>query len=176
MDKKKIKLISIAAAVAAVIIAGIIALSVNYTRIQIDVMYKLMPDYIDGSFDDVNPVRVYKRRNPDFDYKTQKDDPLAAYEFYFYDEDGEEVSVVGGEVLEIDGEEIGMLYGDFLPQLLENWGKLQNKLIITGVIAAIVIITGLIILWFVLWSKKQDAQKAKKYGNKPSKKKKKSRK
>lgn len=173
MNKKKIKIISIISAVVAVIIAASALISANYTRIHIDVMYSLMPDYIDGSFDDVNPVRIYKRKNPNFDYKTQKDNPLQAYEFYFYDDEGNEISTTGDEELVLDGEEIGMMYGDFLPQMLENWESLKTKLIVCAVIASLLIISGLIVLWFIVWSKKQDEEKAKKYSNKNNQKSKK---
>lgn len=165
--KKKIKIISILAAVLAIIIAVSIVASVYSEQIKCAAMYAMMPDTVEGSIDDETPVTLFKGKNADYNYKEDKGVPLAYYEFTLRDNNsGEEYTVKGDEVLYIDGEEIGMLYPDFLPKTLENWANVKSKLITAAVIIIILILIGLIILWYIIWSKKQDEEKERKYGNK----------
>lgn len=173
-NKKKIKIISILAAVLAVIIAASIVLSIHSEQIKCAAMYSMMPDTVEGSLDDETPVTLFKGKNADYNYKEDKGEPLAYYEFILRDNNsGKEYTVKGNEVLYIDGEEIGMLYPDFLPKTFETWANIKSKIITAAVIIAIIVIIGLIILWYRIWSKKQDEEKERKYGNKNNNQKKK---
>lgn len=165
--KKKIKVISILTAILAIIIAAAIVISVHSEHIKCAAMYAMMPDTVDGSLDDETPVTLFKGKNEDYNYKKDKGVPLAYYEFTLRDNNsGKEYTVKGDEVLYIDGEEVGMLYPDFLPKTLENWEVIKSKLITAAVIIVILIVIGLIVLWYIVWSKKQDEEKERKYGNK----------
>jgi hypothetical protein len=158
----KSKKVKIVVAVVAVVVAIIVAIAVNWTTIRMQLIYNLIPDSIEATLGD-EAVTIYKRKNSDY---SRKNDGWNYVQFYFNDADGSEVSVNGDEELVYNGENYGVLYGDFLLPVLTNITHYVN--IVKAIIAVVVIliVVGLIFLWFVLWSKKQDAEKEKKYGNK----------
>lgn len=165
-NNKKIKIMLILAAVLAVIIAASVVISIHSEQIKCEAMYHMMPDSVEGNFDDGTPVKVFKGKNDSYSYKEDKGNPLAYYEFTVVDDKGNEYIVKGDASLVVDGEEIGNVYPEFLPKTMETWSKVQSKIAIAAVIAAMIIIIGLIVLWFKIWSKKQDEEKERKYGNK----------
>lgn len=163
--KKRIIIISVISAVIVVIVAAFIAISVNKEAIQYNLIYNVLPDSVEGTVEEDTAITIYKRKNPDFNFKTD-DNPYNLLQFYYYDENGEEVVVNGADKLVYNGEEYGAPIGDFVLQASEEIAKINR--IINAVIALIVvlIVVGLIALWFIIWSKKQDEEKEKKFGKK----------
>lgn len=164
--KKKIKIISIAAAVLAVIILLNSLIAVNLFRIESELLYYVMPDSIEMDLSDGSTIEVFKRKNKNYDYKTQKDSPLAAYQFYCYDENGNELSVDGDKPLVINEETQAAPGIMFIVNSADKVNQVKKVATIVILLVTAVVIIGLIILWYKIWSKKQDEEKERKYGNK----------
>lgn len=168
--KKKIRIAVIIAAVAAVIAAVIIAVSANMNYIQNSILYSVMPDSVEyevtDSNNDSHTITVYKRKNTDFSSKDAKHNALAYYEFYYYDNDGNEVSTTGDKNITYDGVSNGMPYLMFMFQSLEKVNQIKNIAKIVAAVVVIAIIIAVLVLSFFLWSKKQDREKEEKFGHK----------
>lgn len=164
--KKKIKVISILAAVLVVIIVLSSIIAANQFRIKSELLYYIMPDSIEMELNNNSVIELYKRKNENYDYKTQKDSPLAAYEFYYYDENGNEIVIEADSPLVIDDENQGAPSIAFLINSADNLKQIKKVASIVFWIVFLIIIVVLILVWYRAWSKKQDEEKERKYGNK----------
>lgn len=172
IKKKKIIKIIVAVVIFAVIISGIFIINANQIAIKYRILYAAMPDSIDTTVNDDVPLTLYKRLNADYDSK--KDDDMNFMEFYYYDENGEEVVIPASGKLVYDEVDNGIPFVGFSYVASEKIDEIISAATPIAVIVALLIFAGLIVLWFFRWSKKQDAEKEKKYGNnKPHKNKKK---
>ncbi|MDE6470070.1 MAG: hypothetical protein K2L19_03500 [Eubacterium sp.] len=164
--KKKIKIISILAAILVVIIALNAIISANQFRIKSEALYYIMPDSIEMELNNHSVIELFKRKNENYDYKTQKDNPLAAYEFYYYDENGNEVVVAADSPLVMDDENQGAPGIMFMINSADNLKHIKKVITIVSCVVILVIIVALILIWYRVWSKKQDEEKERKYGKK----------
>ena len=173
MNNKKIKIFSAIGVLIVAIVVAIIAISSNSERIQSRFMYSLMPDSVSGTLGD-DEVTFYKRKNKDYNPKTDK--PAYEFQFYFTDENGNEVVVNGDDSFEYKGEEHETPFGEFMLQSLSKISSIKTCFNIVVTIFVILVIIAVIVIWFFSWSKRQDQEKEKKYHNKNNTKNKKSKK
>ena len=159
--KKRIIIISIIAVLIAAIIGGSVAISANSAKIQFYILYHMMPDSIED-LDPNFPYEIYKRQNEDFDIEANIDNPVNAIDFYYYDEEGNEVSIHGDEKFNYNGKEIISPYVGFMLKAYANYNHLKSVIRTVVAVVVILVVIVLIVLWFFLWSKKQDKEKAEK--------------
>lgn len=164
VKKKRTKKITVAVLVIVVVIGGIIAVALNRDLIESRLLYMVMPDHIDATVNEDIPLTLYKRLNTDFDPK--EDEAIYFMEFYYYDKDGNEVSIPGNGKLIYEGVDNGSPYAYFFIKSIDNINHIKSIAKIVGAVIAVLLAVGLILLWFFLWSKRQDAEKEKKYGGK----------
>ncbi len=169
MDKKKKKIIisvSVIAVIVALVIAAASIIKANQNELGSGFVYSLMPNSVEHSVGDNKSITVYKRKNKDYDVKTQSTTPMDAVEFYYYDDDGKEVVIDGQGILEYNGKNCGTPYFTFLEKALEKFSVMRKAFRIITPIIIVAAVSGAIVLWFFKWSKKQDLEKEKKYGDK----------
>lgn len=171
ITKKRIKKIIVAVVVIAVVISGIFVFKAYKTKINYRFLYSVMPDSIQVDVDEDTRITVYKRLNADYD--SRKDDDMNFMEFYYNDENGEEVVIEGSGQIVYNGENQGLAFIGFSFAATDNIEKAKSIATTVGVIVGLLVTAGLIVLWFFIWSKKQDEEKEKKYGYKKEQKKKK---
>ncbi len=160
-NKKSKKGIIIAAAVAVILIIAATAAAVNYESIAVKVTYALMPSSLETEVND-KTITFYKEFNKDYDFDKNSDQPLTAFNFYYYDENGEKVTLDGMDNY-VDGDETVMPSLGFILKAKENSNIIKNVISKIMIVAVIVIIVLLIYLWYRSWSKREDAKKAKYY-------------
>lgn len=161
--KKKIKIISIVVGITVVIVAIAAIVSSFSLQLQYSFMYLCIPDSVEYPVNDDVTLTLYKRKNPDYSAKDFEDNPLSQFEFYYIDENGEEVVMKGAEKLVYNGEENVAAFIPFLPKTLEKLGVVKKTAKITIAVIITVLIVGLIVFWFFRWSKKQDKEKQDKF-------------
>ena len=168
--KKKLKKIIVAVVIIAVVLTGIFVIKAHKIEITYRLLYQMMPDQYEATLSDETKFPVYKRINDDYDSK--KDKEIDFMEFYYYDENGNEVVVGAADELIRNDENLGSPYFAFMLGSTDKIEKVKTTVTIIGVVIGIVIIAALIVFWFFRWSKKQDKEKEEKYGNNKNKKKK----
>lgn len=162
---KKAKAIIALLVALAVIVTGIIVVKVNDEAIYNELVYIVMPKTIRAEEMQDDPdfhidFDIHVRKNKDYDIKTQSQQPLEAYEYYYIDpETNEEVVVKGTEEIEVDGNKIGP-YLLFLIKAKENEDKIKSVATKSAWVLGPIAGVALIIVWFLIWSKKEDEQKA----------------
>ncbi len=170
MSEKTKKTLIVLSAILAVIIVLLTVYLTNKVEIQARVVYMLMPDSAMGMMDGSDEeTEFFVEFNNDFDGKN--DDMLEAFSYYYYDDDGNRVDLGPGGTIIYEGEETSLFYA-FAIDLIKNASTAVNIIKKAAVVIVVVVVVALLILWFVLWSKRQDREKAEKYGEKPNKNKK----
>ena len=109
----------------------------------------------------------------DYDSKKQASQPLEAYEYYYTDpETNETVVIKGTENAVINDDEIPVYLGFLLraKMNMNTFGDIVQKVFI---VLAVLVVFGLIVLWFKSWSRREDEAKAQIYGKKNQSKRKK---
>lgn len=158
--KNKIAISVIAVILALVTVLGI-TFKANENLFVAKFMYALMPETYEITDDNGTTLyELYVDFNNDFDAKN--DDLMQAFSYSYYDENGNLIDLGPNGKLNYEGEdqEISLL---FMLKLVENFGTFKKT--ITKVVWCIVpvVLIGLIVLWFVLWSRKEDREKEAKY-------------
>lgn len=152
------------AAIILVLFSAILIIKANDVAIVTKAMYSLMPESYIAETQDGN-VEYFVEYNKDFNPKTDRDNALKAFEYYYYDEDGNKVELgPDGTYLSTTGEEVS-LDMVFAVNIGEKFSKIQKVISVIVKVFFVVLFIGLIVLWFFKWSKKQDMEKEKKYGN-----------
>lgn len=166
---KKVKIIITFIVVIAVILSGIIIVRTNETAVYTYVMYTLMPKTISAE-EMHNNFDLSVRLNKNFDPKTQDSQPLEAFEYYYTDpKTGKEVVVGGTENVLINGDEVPAYLG-FVIKAKMNLETIKSVLTRIAIVLVVILIAGVIVIWFKVWSKKEDEQKARLYKNSKNKK------
>lgn len=181
LTAKKKKLIIIISAVVAVIAAAAIIISSNYAYFYTRAMYLIMPKSVVTQTTD-GDMEFFVRLSDETDSKVLKNDPMKAFELYYYDEGGNEVPAVSVSLLtdadsddgktddeSEDETDVSLL---FLLKLMQKYSKIKSAAATAGWILAAAAAVAAIVVWFLMWSKKQDREKKEKYGHKKKAKKK----
>lgn len=173
---KKMKIL-IATLVSFVIVVAVIATvySLNSVAINNRILYMFMPKTITAEEMETN-YDLHVRMNDDYDSKRQASQPLEAYEYYYTDpETNETVVIKGTENAVINDDEIPVYLGFLLraKMNMNTFGDIVQKVFI---VLAVLVVFGLIVLWFKSWSRREDEAKAQIYGKKNQSKGKKSKK
>lgn len=166
INTKKLKKILIPIGIILVVFLSMfLIIRANSNAILTRLVYSAMPESHvvetqDGTFE------YFVEYNEDFDPKEDSENPLQAYTYYYYDDNGQKVDMGPDAVYyDADGNEnsLDMVFVLRIMEKLEKIEKVLPKVMWTLIVVAIV---GLLVLWFFRWSKKQDLEKEMKYGNK----------
>ena len=144
------------------------------TKVYTEAMYALMPKEITTTVgkDPSYEITLGVRKNPDFDAKKQSKTPLVAFEFYYYNEKGELVELGSDGSIVVDGADYGPGYLSFLVKAKENLNTVKSVASKVIIVLVILAVCGLIVVWFKVWSKKEDEKKEQRlisYGSKNKK-------
>lgn len=156
----------IACSVSAVIVV-IALLLVNYMAIYTNIVYILMPKSLEPVIDG-KTVTFYVYKNRDFNQFKDRDTPLKAFCYYYYDENGDRVDLDYDGVYK-SGDESFSPSVWFMLSTQSNLSTVKEKFnsALPFIIIALIIVV--ILLWFRSWSKREDAKKEAIYGPKKSK-------
>ncbi len=156
VNKKRWITLGVVFAVILALLAGSLIYVVNnQNAVASQVMYMFMPkSYTDH--DNGNEIVFYIEKNKD--YNPDKDVPLEAYKVYYYDKDGKRVDTYQGHYKTATK----TIYAEiaFLLMARRNINTFKNYAKIVFAVLGVVLVVGLIILWYKLWSKKQDRLEA----------------
>ncbi|MGN0521586.1 MAG: hypothetical protein ACI4IQ_02985 [Eubacterium sp.] len=166
-DKSKKKRNKIIIAVTAVVlIIAVVAASIaaNETAFKTKMTMLLMPNSLTTVLDD-KEITFYVRENKEFNAKTDESQPLSAFEFYYYDDDNNEVNLGSDGAYKTET-------GKIMPSLLfllktnERINKIKSAVPAVIAVAAVIVVAILIVLWYKSWCKRQENEKNRKYKNK----------
>ena len=177
-EKKKISLnktqrniIITFAVIAAVVITGLLVFKTNQIYFTTKLMYAFMPQSYVAELENGN-IEFFVEYNKGYSAKESNNDPLQAFSYYYFDENGERVDlgVDGGFDEEGNGEKqpLSVPFMILMGQRIGTFKSIMTKVMLA---LAAVIIVALIVVWFIVWSKNEDKQKLEKYGGKPKHKK-----
>lgn len=171
IDKRTIK-ISVLIAAAVLLVAGIIAISLNKTAINTNITYALMPKSISDNIEG-NEVTFYVRKNKNYDPKKNAKQPLEAFEFYYYDEDGKEVNLGSNKAYKINGKSVlpSILFMIKVQQNIKNFKNILFSIVIP--VISVIVIGAAVFFWYKAWCRQQEKEKAEKFKNANKNKKKK---
>lgn len=176
LSKKQRNIIITFAVIIAVAITGLIVFKANQIYFTTKLMYAFMPQSYVAECEDGN-IEFFVEYNKDYNVKESNNDPLQAFSYYYFDKNGERIDlgIDGGYDFYGTGDK-GPLSVAFMYLMSQRVGTFKS--IVTKVMLALaaVAIVALIVVWFIVWSRKEDRQKLEKYGEKKSKKNKKSKK
>lgn len=154
----------IAIVVAAVLIIAVTAASVyisnNSVKVYSDIVYILMDK--ERLAEDGSDRMFHIRKSADFNYKSENASLLDAFEVYYNDENGTEYVFTPDDKVESDGQEIGadLVILAFETTALDKLNTIKSVAVKLAVVLVLVVIVGLIVLWYKIWSKKEDEEKA----------------
>ncbi|MCD7796419.1 MAG: hypothetical protein LUG95_01995 [Clostridiales bacterium] len=179
-SEKKIKKLRTAGIVVAVIAFVVILVSVicyaNADSVRSQLVYTFLPKSVDlSNYSDDCDIVLYVERNADYDSEADETEPLKKNNYYYYDEDGNKVTLAYDDKITVDDNE-GMAYMIYyLAAFQDISAKLENFKYIIPVVLVILVVA-LIFIWYSVWSKNYDKEKeklnaAKHTGNKKKKKK-----
>ncbi len=169
MSKKAKKITAIVSVLLVfALIAGITAAVINKDSMSASLMYSLMPKELEGEFEneegETYNITFYLRKNTDYDSKSDSD-IMNAFEVYYYDDNGEEVNLGSTGTYEASNQTVNPLIL-FMYKAGEKLNVVKKAVKIgIGIFAAVLIVV-LIVIWFVSFSKQEDAKKAKLNENK----------
>lgn len=170
LTKKQRNVIITFAVLVAVVITGLIVFKSNQIYFTTKLMYAFMPQSYVAELDDGN-IEFFVEYNKDYSAKESNYDPMQAFRYYYYDENGERVDLgIDGGYDEVGNGEKSPLSVPFMflmGQRIGTFKAIMKKVLLA--LAAVIIVV-LIIVWYIVWSRNEDKQKLEKYGDKPNKK------
>lgn len=159
ISKKGITAIVVAVVLLAAIITTSIFVSVYKVKLYADIVYIFM-DKEKRAEDETN--RLYHiRKNANFDPKDKDATILDAFEIYFEDENGEMCYYSADDKFTYDGSDEATAGLVILIFITSGIAPLKKVGTAAAIIVPIVVVIGLIVLWYKLWSKKEDEERAK---------------
>lgn len=153
---------------AAIIVVSIIAVIgiivavcfANKTALVSEISYLAMPKVIDISeYDSSLDLVLYVEKNKDFDAKKDEKEPLKAFKYYYYDENGKKVSLNYDDLVFEGTDNEMMVCAQFYLEAVQKLNGFVKVLKILAVILVVLLIVGGTVLWFFIWSKKYDEEK-----------------
>lgn len=171
ITKKQTKIIAIVVAVA-VIIAGAVLISANQTAIYSRLLLSIMPESVVS--ENEPHIEYFVELADEINNEEVKENPLLAFSFYYYNENGDKVDLGVDPDLVENGQQVSLPVVFLVKSALDgNIPNIKNIITIAVVVAIIIIGAVLSIIWFVIWSKNEDKNKAQlkaKQNKKPKKK------
>lgn len=166
---KKAKAAIIIVAVVAVIAVIIALIAANKNTIINNTMGYLLPDQIDFSEYDTEEERdliVYKERNKEYDPKKDKAEPLKKYNYYYYDDNGNKVTLRYDEPLFEGTEDEELACTTFYAEAINKLPTVVSVLKAVIAVIVIAVVIAAIVIWYILWSRNYDKEKENAFKNK----------
>lgn len=171
LTKKQKTTIGIVSGVIVAIIAIVAILAANSTWIYTNAIYALMPKTIED-VRDIGELKMGVVKKKNVDMKLVEKQPLEAFSYYYYDLDGNKIEVDSTESF-MFGEEKITPSAIFAIGVYKNYAQFKDNLQKSVLIAIPILAVIGIVIWFIVWSRKEDEAKEKAYKNKNNKKSKK---
>ncbi len=152
--KKVIKIAVSLAVILGILVGGLVYLNVNQEKVTSKLLINCMPKTIQG-YDDGRPIDFYVEYNKD--YNPDEDEPVKAFNTYYYNGKNERVDLPGGRYQSATAD-MQVLIG-FFYKAQENIQILKN---VVSVVIALVILCALALLiyiWYKSWCKRQEDEK-----------------
>lgn len=161
-NKKKLIAGIVVGVFAVLMIATALIIKFNQTAVYTQVLYTFMnkSETVVINEEKNTELTLYIRKNPNYDAKTNEKMPLEAFDVYYYDKDGKEVDVGTGSFV-YDGEECAMPCLGFLIKAVQNLNTAKEILKKVLIVLAVIAVVALIVVWYKVWSKHEDEEKAK---------------
>lgn len=158
---------AIAILVAAAVIAagcGLFAFftSSNSYALYNKVLLSLMPESIEH-----NGLTFYVKPNPDYN---AKESPESDQFIYYFMAKEKEIDLPGGVYTDVDKNKT-LISAGFYVKAMEQLNKIKSAVHIVIGVMAFIVVAVLIYIWYKLWCRREEKEKALLYGNKPKKKK-----
>lgn len=171
LSKKQRNAIIAFAVIVAVAITSLIVFKTNQIYFTTKIMYAFMPQSYVAELEEGN-IEFFVEYNKGYSAKESNNDPMQAFRYYYFDENGERVDlgIDGGYDEDGTGEKkpLSVPFMFLMGQRIGTFKAIMTKVML--VLAAVIVVV-LIVVWFIVWSKNEDKQKLEKYGDKPKKKK-----
>lgn len=164
LTKKQKTTIGVVSGIVVAIIAIIAVLSANSTWVYTNAIYALMPKTIED-VRDVGELKMGVVKKKNVDMKLVEKQPLEAFSYYYYDLDGNKIEVDSTDSF-MFGEEKITPSAIFAIAVYKNFAQLKDNLLKAVLIAVPILAVIGIVIWFFVWSRKDDEEKAKAYKNK----------
>lgn len=152
--KKVITVGVIIALIIAILTGGLVALNSNQSKVYSKLVIAMMPKTITGN-DNGKKIDFYIEYNKD--YNPETDEPLKAYNTYYYDANGKKKILPNG-FYESPTAEMQVLIG-FFYKAQEKMNSIKNVIYVTMALLALAICALIIYLWYKSWCKRQEKKK-----------------
>ncbi|MCM1285239.1 MAG: hypothetical protein NC213_06825 [Acetobacter sp.] len=161
-NKKKLIACIVVSVFVVLIIAMALFVKFNQTAVYNQVLYTFMTksETVVINEEKNTELTLYIRKNPDYDVKKNEKMPLEAFDVYYFDKDGKEVDIGTGSLI-YEGEDCGIPCLGFLLKAVQKLNTVKNVLVKVLIAFAVVAVIALIFIWYIIWSKHEDEEKAK---------------
>jgi hypothetical protein len=153
--KKMITVGVILAVIAGLLVGGICYINANITSVSNKLVIAFMPKPITGN-DNNKEITFYIEENKDFD--EENDEPIDAFNTYYYDDNGERVDLYQGQYKSSTAD-MQVIIG-FFYMAQQNLNVFKNAMSIVLAVIILVAIAFCIYLWYRSWCKRQDKKQA----------------
>lgn len=157
ITKKQKKIITAVVCAVAALAAIIAIISVNKTAIYSRLILSFMPDSVVA--DNGSGTEYFVELSKGVDKKDIEENPLMAFSFYYYDENGKRIDLGPDPVIEENGEDTHLAIAFLLKSVFD--GNIPNTDDIKVVVSVVVIIIAAAagsVVWFIVWSKNEDKE------------------
>lgn len=161
LSKKGIIAIVIAAVLVVAVAVASVYVSNNKVKVYSDILYILMDK--ERPAEDNSGRIMHIRKTSDFNPKDEGVTMLDAFEIYYNDDSGKEYVFKVNDKIPSDDQQIGadLVILAFEASALQKVNTIKSVAVKAVIVIAVVAVIGLIFLWYKLWSKKEDEEKAK---------------
>lgn len=168
ISPKRKKSIIISAVILIIAAVASIFTAVNYDKLYIRTVYFIIPKSVVTTTNN-GDMEFHLELKDDFSVQAKNKDPFGAFNYFYYDKDGNRIDIDESGAYFDGKDEISMsiLFGF---KLAEKFAKIKSVATKVFWATAAVAFVSAIVIWFVVWSKKQDEEKEKRYKNSQKKK------
>lgn len=158
ITKKQKKIIAVVVCVIAALAAVIALISANKTNIYSRVILSFMPESVVA--DNGSGREYFVELTKGIDAKEIEENPLMAFSFYYYDENGERIDLGPNPMVEENGEESSLAIAFLLKSVFDGSIPDTNDIkVIVSVVVIIVVGIAMTVVWYIVWSKNEDKEK-----------------
>lgn len=153
-QKKGIKIGVIIAVIAALLAGGIVFINHDNSKLYSKIVVAFMPKSMVCE-DNGREIKFYIEENKD--YNPEKDEPIAAWNVYYFDEVGNRTDLPDGHY-QTTTANMQLTIG-FLLEAEQNFHILGNVLSVILALIIIAVIGFLIYLWYKSWCRREDKKR-----------------
>lgn len=152
--KKIIKIAVSFLVIIGVLVGSLAYVSANQAKVSSKLIIACMPKSITG-YDNGTKIDFYVEYNKD--YNDETDDPIRAFNTYYFDKDGKRHDLPGGRY-QSPTQDMQVVVG-FFYKAQENIKILKNVIYVIIALVCLAVGVFLIYLWYKSWCKRQEKKK-----------------